>query len=292
VISRTHKTLLGSYLGAINDCALEYHPTGNTYRSHALHMQPDGNLDHHRSCLDHALTACAIAMVTLLDDASTDHRPLLISLASKSRRTLTSKLFRRNFGALMTAALEPALHAVDWSPIYASEEADFIQRFIAEAISKVLDVVCPTKLIVTKKSNSGLYLSRETREVMARRDSTSGKKLKVLRNRVVKLVKRDRIQSTLKSLCDRPGDHRLLWQLANRGLGKAPAALPPSLVTPSGTMTSTEAESASVLNSFYIEKVVKLREKLEVHCHPQNSPSSPRSAPNSQNKYFEFKFAN
>jgi hypothetical protein len=252
-------------------------------------MQPDGNLDHHRSCLDHALTACAIAMVTLLDDASTDHRPLLISLASKSRRTLTSKLFRRNFGALMTAALEPALHAVDWSPIYASEEADFIQRFIAEAISKVLDVVCPTKLIVTKKSNSGLYLSRETREVMARRDSTSGKKLKVLRNRVVKLVKRDRIQSTLKSLCDRPGDHRLLWQLANRGLGKAPAALPPSLMTPSGTPTSTEAESASVLNSFYIKKVMKLREKLEVHCQSQNSPSSPRSPPNSQNKFFEFK---
>jgi hypothetical protein len=153
-------------------------------------------------------------------------------------------------------------------------------------------MVCPTKLIVTKKSNGGLYLSCETCEMMARRDSTSGKKLKVLRNRVVKLAKRDRIQSTLKSLCDPPGDHRLLWQLANRGLSKAPAALPPSLVTPSGTMTSTEAESASVLNSFYIEKVVKLREKLEVHCHPQNSPSSPRSAPNSQNKYFEFKFAN
>jgi hypothetical protein len=60
----------------------------------------------------------------------------------------------------------------------------------------------------------------------------------------------------------------------------------------SGTMTSTEAESALVLNSFYIEKVVKLREKLEVYCHPQNSPSLPRSAPNCQNKYFEFKFAN
>jgi hypothetical protein len=63
-------------------------------------------------------------------------------------------------------------------------------------------------------------------------------------------------------------------------------------VTPSGTLTSTEAESASVLNLFYIEKAMKLCEKLEVHCHPQNSPSSPRSAPNSQNKFFEFKFAN
>jgi hypothetical protein len=75
------------------------------------------------------------------------------------------------------------------------------------------------------------------------------------------LVKRDRIQSTLKSLHDRPSDHHPLWQLANRSLGKAPAALPPSLVTPSGTMTSTEAKSASVLNSFYIEKVVKLLEQ-------------------------------
>jgi hypothetical protein len=206
----THKTLLGSYLGAINDCALEYHPTGTTYRSHALHMQPDSNLGHHHSCLDHPLTAGAVATVTLLDDASTDHMPLLVSLASKSRRTPTSKLFRRNFGALTSAALEPALDAVDWSPIYASQDADFIQRFIMEAISTVLDVVCPTKLIMTKRSNGSLYLSRENREMMARRDSTSGKKLKVLRNRVVKLVKRDRIQSTLKSLCDRPGDHRLL----------------------------------------------------------------------------------
>jgi hypothetical protein len=204
----------------------------------------------------------------------------------------TSKLFRRNFGALTTAALEPALDAVDWSPIYASDDADFIQRFIVEAIITVLDVVCPTKQIVTKKSNDGLYLSRETREVMASRDSTSGKKLKVLRNRVVKLVKRDRIQSTLKSLRDRLSDHRLLWQLANRGLGKSPAALPSSLVTASGTLTSTQAESATMLNTFYIEKVRKLREKLQVHCHPQIVSSYPRSVPNSNNKFFAFRFAN
>jgi hypothetical protein len=186
----------------------------------------------------------------------------------------------------------PRLTQLTGPPSTPSEDADFLQRFIVEAITTVLDVVCPTKQILTKKSNGGLYLSRETCEVMASQDSTSGKKLKVLRNRVVKLVKRDRIQSTLKSLRDRPSDHRLLWQLENRGLGKAPAALPSSLVTASGTLTSTEAESATVLNTFYIEKVRKLCEKLQVHCHPQIVSSYPRSVPNSNNKFFAFGFAN
>jgi hypothetical protein len=62
-------------------------------------------------------------------------------------------------------------------------------------------------------------------------------------------------------------------------------------VTASGTLTSTDAESATVLNTFYIEKVKKLREKLQVHCHPQIVSSCPRSVPNSNNEFFAFGFA-
>jgi hypothetical protein len=92
-------------------------------------------------------------------------------------------------------------------------------------------VVAPVKEIVVK-TGSNLYLTRETLEMMKRRDSARAGTLRfcILRNATNRLVKRDKLASNAETLAKSSRDPRVLWQLAKNALGKAPPYLPPALV--------------------------------------------------------------
>eukprot|EP00095_Tigriopus_kingsejongensis_P011402 maker-scaffold68_size422247-snap-gene-3.22 protein:Tk11402 transcript:maker-scaffold68_size422247-snap-gene-3.22-mRNA-1 annotation:"PREDICTED: uncharacterized protein LOC100161421" len=65
---------------------------------------------------------------------------------------------------------------------------------------------------------------------MEERDHAEGKDYKRLRNRVVSLAKRDRLQSNLTKLQQAGSNPKLLWKLAGDALGKQRDALPPFLM--------------------------------------------------------------
>jgi hypothetical protein len=69
-------------LDAVKTAGLKYHATPYTWRSHDLH----GQLGKHQfSCLDHVYSCGLVADVKVLPDATTDHRPVLVSVAQTSR---------------------------------------------------------------------------------------------------------------------------------------------------------------------------------------------------------------
>jgi hypothetical protein len=86
---------------------------------------------------------------------------------------------------------------------------------------------------------------------------------RALRNAPNRLVKCDKLASNTETLSKASSDPRVLWQLANDALGKAPASLPPALVKAAGYMTSGKREAAETINAFFISKVDSLRAASE-----------------------------
>jgi hypothetical protein len=84
-----------------------------------------------------------------------------------------------------------------------------------------------------------------------------------LRNAANRLVKRDKLASNAETLAKASRDPRVLWQLANDGLGKAPPSLPPGLVNATGSMTSGKRKAAETINSYFISKVDSFRAASE-----------------------------
>jgi hypothetical protein len=137
---------------------------GATPPTHAVHTQ-------------HAWTTCTrVASHTRPQECwrtcgTTDHRPVITTIASGGSRKALTKLSRRPLKAIRREALESALELVrDWSGIYAIKDVEEVHKFITGGIIAALDAVTPVKEIVVK-TGSNLYLTRETLEMMRRRDA-------------------------------------------------------------------------------------------------------------------------
>jgi hypothetical protein len=81
----------------------------------------------------------------------------------------------------------------------------------------------------------------------------------VIRNAANCLVKRDKLATNAETLAKSSTHPRVLWQLANDALGKAPPSLPPALVNGAGGMPSDKREAAEAMNLYFISKVDTLR---------------------------------
>jgi hypothetical protein len=90
-----------------------------------------------------------------------------------------------------------------------------VHKFVVDGIHSALDAVAPMKEI-TVKTGSNLYLTRETLEMMERRDSARAgtPRYRALRNAANRLVKRDKLASNAETLAKSSSDPRVLWQLA------------------------------------------------------------------------------
>jgi hypothetical protein len=208
----------------------------------------------------------------VLEDSTTDHRPVITTIASGGGLKHLVKLNQRPFKAIRREALEAALSQRDWSGIYSIQDVEEVHRFIVNSIHAALDVVAPVKEI-TVKTGSNLYLTRETLEMMKRRDSARAgtPRFRALRNVANRLVKRDKLASNTKTLSKASSNPRVLWQLANDALGKAPASLPPALVNAAGNMMSGKREATENINAYLISKVDSLRAASESSTETSNA---------------------
>jgi hypothetical protein len=195
----------------------------------------------------------------VLEDNTTDHHPVLTTIESDGGHKHLIKLNCRHFKAIRQDALESALSQRNWSGIYAIKDVEEVHKFVVDSIIAALDVVAPVKEIVVK-TGSNLYLTRETLEMMMRRDSARAgtPRFRALRNAANRLVKQDKLASNAEALAKASKDPRVLWQMANNAFGKAPPSLPPALVNTTGSMTSGKREAAETINSYFICKVDSL----------------------------------
>jgi hypothetical protein len=268
--SYSRQSFLHDFVDGTEAAGYAYVPTGTTYRSHAKYGSGDVKRAHN-SCLDLCFVTGINAIVEVLPDRTTDHRPLLARLRYGGVHNATGVIERRNFKAITVGALESALeNACNWDKIYAMSDVDEILTFLMCAIYIALDIVAPMKRITVRKG-ANLYLAADTIAVLNARDNAkAGAEYRALRNRGNAMVRRDKTRSNMSCLDKCKGDSRTLWSLANAALGKSRPPLPPAISKPDGSMTAGDLDAAKTMGDFFITKVEKLRER-NVGCKPPPS---------------------
>jgi hypothetical protein len=246
---------------AIAEANMRYLMTGVTYRSHGLHRREEGEARGHESVLDHVcLTKDLEATVSVLADSTTDHSPV-VAAVKVNRVTPTQKtLKRRNFKALETQALLRALEAWPWSDVYGIRDPDKVLDFVTKGIVNGLDQAAPIKSIKVKEGLLPLYLHHDTLALMAKRDSLGrGPQYRATKNRVTVLVRWDKEASNLAKLTESGNSPAVLWEIANAAVGKPCQPLPTSVKRADGSTTEGNLEAANAVNTFYVQKVLKIR---------------------------------
>jgi hypothetical protein len=243
-----------------------------------------------------------VATVTLLNDSTTDHYPLLESVMIDMLPPASKSIVRRNFKKVTTSALNQALESWhrDWSNMLQIEHPDAILAFINERIVYGMDLVSPVKRITVKDSALPPYLWPDTLALRARRDSLGrGPNYKSVRNRVTALVRRDKEHSNLANLAESKNSPTVLWEIANAAVGKPCQPLPGSVKDMEGNNTVGNLEALNVVNAYYAKKVPKTwanTREVEKCCSQRSTTSrdedTRRKKFNKPKSIFLFTFAN
>lgn len=265
--SSYYRRAIANELAAATERAgYEYKATDWTWQSYGA-FGADSMATQRKSCLDHVYVAGITATVALLDDATTDHRPMVANVSAGSVCNNTAKykvIKRRNVKRLTQTVLETELSTtVDWSLIHRIKTAEGVYAFVVAGINATLDKVAPYEVIKVRQASSDLYLKQATLNCIRMRDRARASKdprFKDLRNRATVLIAKDKRDSNMAKLDRSLNEPKLLWQIANAALGKNRPSLPAAIRKEDGSMSSGDYEAANVLNRAYMSKVKGLRD--------------------------------
>ena len=280
-------------LCTIDAATMRHLPTGITWKSDGYFkvchcdVQCDCPKRQRTATLDNAyLSNTESASAVVLEDALSDHFPILINLETKNRakKSKLETIFRRDIARIVTSELEDVLNEQDWSPIYGMSNSNEAVSLIVNNVEAALDIVAPLKPITFRPDKPKLNLRQDTLDAMSLRDAArnSGNRsnFKALRNKVNRLVKRDKINGVMTRLKKNPGAKRA-WQEAKTILGRGRGAKLPSC-----TNNSNSADTADHQNEFFIEKVAKLVASLK----PTNDGENEKNPENDEHPSDKFSF--
>ena len=235
-----------------------------TYKSHSVR---DGK--HFESVLDHIYTSTGLqAELHVLPDAISDHFPVQanIRLCHGPEHDTQHRLERvgvRNFKGIdfqkMNTELE-ALGVSTWPCPPQGTPPDAVLDDVLSVLYPVLDKFAPVKEIRVRRNTPALRLRPETYRILRLRDHVRKNikekgQFKALRNRAVSMVKKDRMLTAATTLQNAKNKQAAAWKLANN-------MLKPKSDLPLLQDTVNNYQSAAKLNTFYIDKVLKLRQSL------------------------------
>ena len=278
----SRKQLLSVWKEATEEAGLTHAKTSPTWTSFG-HFGETGK---RTSTIDHVYFSGLQMNVTVLDDSTTDHRPVLATTEMKQPSKPLQTIFRRNFKGIKRTQLERSLGAWPWADIYALRDVEEVHAFIYKGITTALNKIAPVRAIKVRPT-ARIYLSAETRAAMTARDAArETRHYRTLRNKAASLVRRDKLRSNLQRLKEAQGNPKAVWSLANSALGKSTTTPLPSSLKINGADTETLAETAAGVNQFYIDKVDKLREKVP------NTQAKGSTASVPSKRRFHFSFTN
>ncbi len=265
------RNMLHTFMSVLDDLGfvLENDISIPTFRSHGSFPSEDGPR-HRESVLDLVFslgTQDLQARIEVLANAAGDHRPVLASYPVLRPRPGMEERCCRDWKRVSSEALLMAVNAERLSGVFEEEDVDRIAETIVAELVKALDLVAPPKLVLIKNRVTPLSLGKETREIMAARDAAANKKdwqlYRRLRNLAARRVRRDRVNSNLKLLNKFRGDPGRVWRLADSLTGRGRSdGLPPRLEQ-DGQLVGGDDKLADVMNRHYIDKIEKIREKIE-----------------------------
>jgi hypothetical protein len=251
-------------------------PTWKSYGRHKVcpclkSVACDCPKSHLTSTIDNAyLSLSESASLHVLEDAISDHYPILVNLDIKMKPkedTKTKTIYRRDISRLKVSDLENALQAKEWSPLYNTDDPNEAVSLLIKLVKEALDTVAPLKAVKFRPDKQKISLKRDTLDAMASRDKArkSGnlEQFKFLRNTANKLIKRDKIQGVMKRLQKNPGSQQV-WRKAKSVLGRGRG-----MTLPECTTNKDPKETAKHQNEFFINKIAQLTASFPSDSNPK-----------------------
>ncbi len=298
-LSYTRHGLASEHFVTMEALGLQYAgPYSPTFQSHGRYKSASGEYLQRTSILDHVYTlgSCPVD-VSVIPLGVTDHMPVKTVVAINSPDSSKSKWVpRRPFaklsGSALCIALEQSFKSVPIN-IYQCDDIEVVHDIILTAITKALNRLVPYRMVpAAKPDRPPLFLAEDTLGAMRERDAAAAGRLpqyRSLRNKVCRLVRRDRLRSSLNSITRAKNSPGKLWSLARSFIGAdTHAEHPNSLITEGGTLCNSEKELADTLNSFFINKITKIRSDIS-SCDPSNNMISECTL-QSNSERFSFKY--
>ena len=201
--------LYTSWIDLTTMYGLDLLETTPTYKSFGKH-----NGRHYISTLDQIYVSNTIpAGADAMPDAATDHFPVIGRLrvstgASKPSKKTLEVVSRRNLALIDQEKFKKDLEKLEvqnWPPPPPETTVDELLNDFYSVINPLVNHHAPEKTFKVRRDTVDLYLSKETREAMKARDKARqghGGDYKMLRNKCVKLVRRDRMQTALKKMSE------------------------------------------------------------------------------------------
>ncbi len=249
--SYCRSSLLATNCEAMDSLGLTYiGPSSPTYFSYGKYKGAT-----RCSTLDYGYIAGTYpSSVNVLPYSATDHRPVIFKIPQRGASGVNTKYTTiRDIKKVNVNTLCAAIDARLPPGLYSLCDVDAIHGSIITAITSALDAVAPVRKVRVRVGGT-LYLEADTRAIMRARDiaSVSNHNLyRTLRNMAKKLVRRDKLTSVRKTLARSGYDVKKVWRIAKESVGLGTSQpIPPSL-------------TASTLNTFYVEKVKKIRSSIK-----------------------------
>ncbi len=251
-------------------------PYTSTFQSHGRFRSTLGQYYQRTSIIDHVyVLGDNNVNVSVLPLGATDHNPVKTVISVPTGSHSHGWTSRRPLAKLSSSALCLTLQQLfDTLPmdIYNCQNVDIVHDTIVATINNALDKVAPYKMVpADKPDRPALFLAQDTLQTMRLRDAAASRNspdYKVHRNKVCRLIRRDRLRSSLSLINQSKSNPRKLWSLARSFMGaNTHTNLPSTLILENGNEHHDENDQADILNTFFIEKIERIRTSIPAsHC--------------------------
>ena len=272
-------SLLQDHLAALEGMGFCFKgPSTPTFFSHGIFSNSDGTHSRRSSTLDH-LYGMGVDVdkeeVSALPYAATDHRPVVANIRLSAPRAGVRHMRKRNYRSMSSGDFLMAINAEELSKVFLYDDVNVIHNIVVQQITAALNVIAPYKTTAIKDRPTPLNLKPDTLRAMEERDQAArGKdcnKYRRLRNRAVRLLRRDKLDSNQYSLEKSGYDPKKVWELVNGATGRGGCSqLPEELKSEDGAVISGNRELANHVNGYYVDKIDKLRMRISHTARPGN----------------------
>ena len=164
---------------------------------------------------------------------------------------------------------------IKWWPVYSCDNVDRAVGLFTESLTSILDSMAPVRTIQVRRRYAA-WLSEGTKSLMSARDEAMRRyagsrspgdweEARRLRNRVNKLLRSEKSLYMREKVrrCEEQRDSGQIWRNIRSYIGWGGSGGAPTMLTnTAGQLLTSPAATAEEQNSFYVNKVLKIRAQL------------------------------
>ena len=249
----------------VTQCA----PPGTWTPQGAQRGRPSG-LDHYWT--NHPETLSEVKAMTI---GKSDHKLIWAVRNTKVAVERPKYVRKRCFKHFNEANFVEEVKKIKWWQVYSCENVDMAVQLFTQSLTCILDRMAPVRTIQVRRRYAA-WLSDGTKTLMAARDLAMARyagsrspgdweEARSLRNRANKLLRSEKSRYMREKVrrCEEEGDSGQVWRNIRSYIGWGGSGGAPTMLTSTaGQLLTSPAAMAEEQNSYYVDKVLKIRAQL------------------------------